>query len=102
MDDVTVVTLADSPDGPRFCAQYKTICQNLNIKLAATCPKFEKSFEDSTKGTVLGIMFDAAHWLNLDSTGINLISSFEMCRITYAEKSFKAEITSYLRIFWPV
>jgi hypothetical protein len=60
LDDVPVVTPADSPDGPRFCAQYKMICQNLNIKLAATCPKFEKSFEDSKKGTILGIIFDTA------------------------------------------
>jgi hypothetical protein len=60
LDDVPVVTPAASPDGPRFCAQYKMICKNLNVKLAATCPKFEKSFEDSTKGTILGIMFDTA------------------------------------------
>jgi len=60
LDDVPVVTPALSPDGPRFCAEYKRICKKLNVKLAASCPQFEKSFEDSTIGTVLGIRFDTS------------------------------------------
>ena len=35
------------------------MCNILNIRLADPCPKFEKAFENSTHGLVLGLYFDS-------------------------------------------
>jgi len=59
LDDVPLVTPASSNCGPQFGGEYKAICRRLNISLADPCPKMEKSFEDTTIGTVLGIRFDS-------------------------------------------
>jgi len=58
LDDVPVVTPASSQLGPRFAESYIDICKQLNVQLAKDCPKFEKAFQDTTVGTVLGIRFD--------------------------------------------
>ncbi len=58
LDDVPIVTPHASPAGEKFAESYKRKCKDLGIRLAPQCPEFEKAFEDSTKGTVLGITFD--------------------------------------------
>lgn len=58
LDDVPIVTPATSQQGPIFASAYTDICKQLNVQLAQDCPKFEKAFQDSTVGTVLGIRFD--------------------------------------------
>ena len=42
-----------------FTREYKHICKEVNIELAADCPKREKAFTCSTEGTVLGIRFNS-------------------------------------------
>jgi hypothetical protein len=58
LDDTPLVTPADSDLGPRFSAAYKSVCESINAQLAPPCPRNEKTFEDSKRGAVLGIIFD--------------------------------------------
>jgi hypothetical protein len=60
LDDLPVVTPANSEYGPKFAAAYKDICQQLGVLLATNCPEQVKAFEDSIVGTVLGIRFHTA------------------------------------------
>jgi hypothetical protein len=52
-----------SPNGSgiteKFTKTYKRICEELNVPLAENCKKFEKAFDETTQGTVLGIIFDS-------------------------------------------
>jgi hypothetical protein len=59
LDDLPFVTPANSTMGPKFLEAYREICDRLGVKLAPLCPNKDKAFEDSTKGTVLGIIFDS-------------------------------------------
>ena len=59
LDDVPVVGPAKSSWCEEFSDCYKTVCSELNIKLAENCPKFEKAFTNSKFGKVLGIFFDS-------------------------------------------
>lgn len=63
LDDLPFVTPVNSDLGIRYAAGYKTLCENVGIKLADNCPYYEKAFEDSTRGTVLGIVFDTTTML---------------------------------------
>ena len=58
LDDVPVVTPANSMAGPAFEQEYTNICNHIGASLAPPCPRLEKAFNDSTTGTVLGIRFD--------------------------------------------
>jgi len=58
LDDLPLVTPADSLLGPIFADHYSRICEAVGIKLAPLCPAKEKAFVDSTSGTILGIKFD--------------------------------------------
>ena len=58
LDDLPIVTPADSNLGTQFAAAYTGICKRIGASLAKNCPDKEKAFEDSTTGTVLGIKFD--------------------------------------------
>jgi len=60
VDDLTVVTPANSLAGPLFERAYRRLCSELNMPLAENCPNFDKAFSDSTVGTVLGVRFDTA------------------------------------------
>jgi hypothetical protein len=60
LDDVPVVTPAWSEKGETFADSYESICSQIGASLAPPCPDFEKSFKDSTRGTVLGIQFDTS------------------------------------------
>jgi hypothetical protein len=60
LDDTPLVTPALSDIGPRFAEAYEKTCAECNIKLAPPCPKNEKTFADSTTGSVLGILFNTA------------------------------------------
>jgi hypothetical protein len=42
-----------------YSKKYKDTCQELNIELAPICPSADKTFENVTKGKVLGILFDS-------------------------------------------
>jgi hypothetical protein len=58
LDDVPVVTPTWSKTGPAFEQEYTNICHHIGAALAPPCPRFEKAFNDTTFGTVLGIRFD--------------------------------------------
>ena len=53
----SIVTPAFSSDGPAFAAAYEALCADVGVRLAASCPDFDKAFVDSTIGTVLGVQF---------------------------------------------
>jgi hypothetical protein len=59
LDDVPVVTPAHSAAGHDFANAYQGICAHIGAELAPPCPKLEKAFCNSTRGTVLGIQFDS-------------------------------------------
>jgi hypothetical protein len=59
LDDLPFVTPAKLTMGPKFLEVYRDICDRLGVKLAPLCPNKDKAFEDSTKGTVLGIILDS-------------------------------------------
>jgi hypothetical protein len=58
LDDVPIVTPAQSLSGPVFADAYQGICAHIGADLAPQCPHLEKAFCDSPRGTVLGIQFD--------------------------------------------
>ncbi len=58
LDDVPVVTPADSDAGPAFADAYQGLCRHIGADLAPQCPNFKKAFCDSKFGTVLGIQFE--------------------------------------------
>jgi hypothetical protein len=58
VDDVPAVSPEGNDWGKEFTDNYKRICSDLNIELAENCPLFEKAFENSTYGKVLGKFFD--------------------------------------------
>jgi len=58
VDDVPVVSPANKNWAEQFTYKYKQICSDLGIELAENCPKFEKAFENTTYGKVLGKFFD--------------------------------------------
>jgi len=58
LDDTPVVSPANSNFCKKFSLAYRRICKHINVELADIDPKKEKAFENSTKGVVLGILFD--------------------------------------------
>jgi hypothetical protein len=58
VDDVPVVSPANRDWAEKFTYKYKEICSDLGIELAENCPKFEKAFENTTYGKVLGKFFN--------------------------------------------
>lgn len=58
LDDLPIVVPAGSNLANEFCEKYKENCAKIGLKLAPNCPHFEKAFENSTRGTVLGVKFD--------------------------------------------
>ena len=58
LDDVPIIAPKNSQIAEKFASKYKNICHSINVPLAENCPKFEKAFEKSTHGTVLGINFN--------------------------------------------
>ena len=59
LDDTACVGPVDTSLCDDFTREYKHICREVNIELAADCPKREKAFTCSTEGTVLGIRFNS-------------------------------------------
>ena len=59
LDDLIVLSPAWSDACQLFTETYRHLCNILNIRLADPCPKFEKAFENSTHGLVLGLYFDS-------------------------------------------
>ena len=59
MDNITVISTADLEDTKNFLTTLKKIANKLDIPLAPPCPKFEKAFDQTNKGTVLGIIFNS-------------------------------------------
>ena len=58
LDDTPTVAPANTTWGLEFAESYEAVCKELNIPLAAPCPKMEKAFVNQTAGKVLGIWFD--------------------------------------------
>jgi len=61
LDDTSHIRPARSKHVGSFCSSMKKICGFINMPLAANCPKFEKAFEETTKGVVMGIGFDSSN-----------------------------------------
>ncbi len=59
LDDFVHVIPENSEKAGAFAREFKNLCKILNIGLAENCPKFEKAFEDTTRGVVLGVGFDS-------------------------------------------
>jgi hypothetical protein len=58
VDDVPCVSPSNKNWGDEFMQNYRQLCKEVNIELAPNCPKFEKAFEKTTYGKVLGKFFD--------------------------------------------
>ncbi len=59
LDDTLIVSPCDTNHTVQFIATFNVVCNNLGIPLAPLCPKFEKAFSATTRGTVLGVIFDS-------------------------------------------
>ena len=59
LDDTVFVCENFSKEGEKLARHYQKICKHLNVGLAPFDEKLEKSFQNSTKGTVLGIKFNS-------------------------------------------
>ena len=59
LDDVPIVSPVNSNITENFSKTYKNICEILNIPVAENCIHFEKAFDATTNGTVLGVEFDS-------------------------------------------
>ena len=59
LDDTVFVIPNASKEGEKLAFHYQKICKILNVGLAPFDECKEKSFQNSTNGTVLGIMFDS-------------------------------------------
>ena len=57
LDDVPMVSPVGKDYCDRFQSSYKKICEKVNIELASPCKEFDKAFEKTTYGKVLGIWF---------------------------------------------
>ena len=59
LDDTVFVVPNALKEGKKLAFHYQKICKVLNVGLAPFDECKEKSFQESTNGTVLGIMFDS-------------------------------------------
>jgi hypothetical protein len=59
LDDLVILAPAHSNACHLFTSTYRDLCNLFSIRLADPCPKFEKAFENSTHGLVLGLLFDS-------------------------------------------
>jgi hypothetical protein len=60
LDDVPIVSPANTSWGKDFVKVYLDLCKSLNIDVTVSCPKNEKAFLHSFQGKVLGIIFDSS------------------------------------------
>jgi hypothetical protein len=58
LDDTPVVAPASSGWCEEFSLKYRKLCSSLNIDMAKPCPNFDKAFDCSKFGKMLGIWFD--------------------------------------------
>jgi hypothetical protein len=58
LDDVPIVSPANTNHCESFTVAYKELCAKVDVKLADDCPKLEKAFSNSTQGKVLGVWFN--------------------------------------------
>jgi len=59
LDDTVFVCPMVSREGEKLAFHYSQICKHLNVGLAPADEQKEKSFQNSTTGTVLGIRFNS-------------------------------------------
>jgi hypothetical protein len=59
LDDLIALSPTYSSWSQNFTVIYTSLCNRLNIKIAADCPNKQKAFTNSTEGLVLGIWFDS-------------------------------------------
>ncbi len=60
LDHNPVVAPARTGWCENYSEEYESVCEKINIKLAAKCPIKDKAFKNEKKGKVLGIWFDAS------------------------------------------
>ncbi len=60
LDDNPVVAPAKTGWCESYSSEYESVCEKINLKLAAECPKKDKAFKNEKKGKVLGIWFDTS------------------------------------------
>jgi hypothetical protein len=60
LDDVPIVAPCWSSWCEEFLQSYKRPCEQIILELAEDCPNFNKSYDPTTVGTVLGIWFNSA------------------------------------------
>lgn len=112
LDDVPIV----APEKSGLCEEmtrvYSEICSDIGIKLAKDCPNFDKAFKNSSKGKVLGIIFDTEEmsWklpeekrkeyvnlivdiINADSLDVN------GCQILLGKLNFVCSMCQFMRNF---
>ena len=58
LDDVPAVAPNGSGWCEEFLTKYKNFCNLVNLELASPCPNFDKAFECTKFGKILGICFD--------------------------------------------
>jgi hypothetical protein len=58
LDDTPAVAPRGSGWSEEFSMKYKSLCKDINLELADPCPNFDKAFDCSKKGKVLGVYFD--------------------------------------------
>lgn len=57
LDDVPITGKTGSECCEKFSEIYKSICEDINLKMAPNCPNNDKAFTNQREGKVLGITF---------------------------------------------
>jgi len=60
LDDTVKIDASKSNNCQKFTSTYKQLCKDIDVTLAANCPRNEKAFENQTFGKILGIFFDTS------------------------------------------
>jgi hypothetical protein len=77
LDDTPAVAPRDSGWSEEFSMKYKSLCKDINLELADPCPNFDKAFDCSTKGKVLGVFFDTTElsWKLPDEKVVSILQT---------------------------
>jgi hypothetical protein len=57
LDDISIVAPGESKIAENFVEKLQSLCEDVNVPLAALCPDHNKAFAPSTYGNMLGIWF---------------------------------------------
>jgi hypothetical protein len=110
VDDVLCVSPSNKDWGEELMRNYRELCNDVNIELAPNCPNFEKAFERTTYGKVLGKFFDTETlcWSVPDDKKRETIddihhvffnkSNLLTLQSIYAMKNFRHELNSVISL----